>query len=151
MVIINSGIDNFSQFKSEEGNWQILKKNLGKFGNPPNVEFYLMEYKKFIKELFLKEPKLKVNIYFYDGPHYFKEQYEGLKIMLPHLTKKCIIIVDDLNWSSVEEANNKFLTENQDFKSAFKIKTKKIIGKYPLPGHCGKTWWNGFEIITRGI
>lgn len=145
------GIDNFSQFNYNSEGWrpsdnlnneEELKNNLAKFSNVKNIEWYNGGYKEIIKNLFTKEPKLKVNTYFYDGEHSYRNQLEGLKMMLPHLSERNIIIVDDLNWKKVEKANKDFIKESPDFKSIIKIKTK---------GNCSKDWWNGIEIIARGF
>ncbi len=135
-------IDNFSQFDNGNNNEKILKENLQKFGNPKNIEYYKGDYRKVIKEIFSKEPNLKVNVYFYDGNHSYKNQLNGLKIIMPHLAEKCLIIVDDLNWKRIEKANKDFIKENPCFKSLTKIKTE---------GNGWPDWWNGIEIIGRGI
>ena len=145
------GIDNFSEFNYNSDGWrqsdnlnneEELKKNLAKFPNTQNIEWYKGDYKKVIKNLFAKEPNLKVNVYFYDGEHSYENQLEGLKIMLPYLSKRSIIIVDDLNWEQVEKANTDFIKKNPDFKSVIKIKTK---------ANCSEDWWNGIEIIAKGL
>lgn len=136
------GIDNFSEFDQNNNNELILKKNLEKFHNPRNIEFYNQDYEECIQYLFSKEPTLNVNVYYYDGKHTYEDQAKGLKIMLPHLSYRCIILVDDINCTFVEEANRAFIKENKDFKSIFKIRTK---------GNGSDDWWNGFKVISRGI
>jgi hypothetical protein len=145
------GIDNFSEFNYDSDGWrpsdnlnneEKFKNNLAKFPNAKNIEWYDGDYGEIIKILFNKEPNLKIKIYFYDGEHSYKNQLEGLKIILPHLSKRSIIVVDDLNWQQVEKANKDFIKENPDFKSVIKIKTKD---------NCSKDWWNGIEIIARGF
>ena len=91
------GIDNFSQFDSSCNNENILKTNIKKFPDLKNIEFYNMDYKDAIGCLFSKELNLKINVYYYDGNHSYKDQSEGLRIMLPYLSEKCIILVDDIN------------------------------------------------------
>jgi len=145
------GIDNFSEFNYNSEGWrpsdglnneEEFRSNLAKFSSVENIEWYNGDYREIIKNLFEKEPKLKVNVYFYDGEHSYENQIEGLRAMLPHLSEKSIIIVDDLNWEQVEKANEDFIKENSEFKSAIKIKTRC---------NCSKDWWNGIEIITRGF
>ena len=136
------GIDNFSQFNEDLNTENTFRKNLANFKNPKNIEFYNGNYKTVIKEIFLKEPNLKINVYFYDGDHSYKNQITGLNLMLPYFAEKCLIFVDDINWKRVEKANKDFIRQNPDFKSVFKIKTK---------GNCSKNWWNGIEILARGL
>jgi hypothetical protein len=136
------GIDNFSQFDKERKNQELLKNNLSKFNNPENIEWYNKDYKEAIKDIFSKEPDLIVDVYFYDGNHSYRDQFDGLKIMLPYLADRCIIIVDDFNWEEVENANANFIKENPFFKSLLKINTE-VNGS--------KDWHNGIEIIGRGF
>jgi len=58
------------------------------------------------------------------------------------LANRCVIFVDDINWKWVEKANKYFLKSNRDFNPVIKIKTKDAVSP---------DWWNGFEIMTRGI
>ena len=134
------GIDNFSEFDGEGMNHAILKANLGKFGNPPNIEYYNMDYREAIERLFAREPQMKVEVYYYDGKHTYDDQIEGLETMLPHLSKSCAVLIDDLNWDYVENANIDFLKVHPEFESAFKIFAR---------GEGTDDWWNGFEVITR--
>lgn len=133
------GIDNFSQFRNREIQ---LRKNLELFNECKNIKFYNMDYKAAFKKLFSEDPDLKIAVYFYDGYHSYEEQKDGLDLMLPHLADQCIILVDDINWRQVEMANESFLDRNSDFRSVFKIKTKT---------NHSEDWWNGFEVIARGI
>jgi len=136
------GIDNFSQFDSEHKNENALRTNIKKFHSPKNIEFYNMDYKDAVGHLFSKEPNLKINVYYYDGEHSYENQLEGLRIMLPYLSERCIILVDDVNYERVDLANRDFITQHPEFKSIFKIKTER---------NGSKTWWNGFEVIARGF
>jgi len=136
------GVDNFSEFDPRGTNYQKLKENLAKFDNLSNVEFYNQDYKKAITDIFSLASERRVNIYYYDGPHDYTNQLEGLEEILPYLERKCLIVVDDVNYDTANRANNKFIKRHKDFKLAFRIRTK----------HNGSSgWWNGFAIITRGI
>ena len=139
------GIDNFSSSDPENKNKDILKNNLHKFGNPKNIEYYLMDYKQAIENIFFREPNLKIDVYYYDGSHSYKDQLNGLRIMLPHLSEKCVVLIDDVNRKGPEQANQDFIRKNSDFESVFKVKTKSDNS------HQKYNWWNGFEIITRDL
>lgn len=136
------GIDNFSQFNKREKNEYALKRNLAKFGRLRNIEFYNKDYREALRELFEREPHLKVNVYYYDGKHSYRDQLEGLEVMLPHYAERCIILVDDINWPDPERASEDFLRKNPSFRTLLKIKTSAT----PAPN-----WWNGFQVIARGI
>jgi len=133
-------IDNFSEFDGAGTNNSVIQKNIIK-ANVSNIECYNADYKDAIKDIFSNEPELKIDIYFYDGNHSYENQLNGLNVMLPHLSSKCIIFVDDINWDDVKNANNVWLSENPEFK-CHNIFTE---------ANSSKTWWNGFSIIYRGI
>ena len=133
------GIDNFSLVEDSEN---ILIANLKNLGNPKNIEYYNMDYKEAINYLFSKKPELKINVYYYDGPHSFEDHLQGLRMILPHLAENCVILVDDVNWTHIRKADKIFIKENPSFKSVFKIKTK---------ANPSRDWWDGFQVITRGI
>ena len=136
------GIDNFSEFDDKGTNKEILKENLAKFGTPSNIEYYNMDYREAIAHIFASEPQLRVDVYYYDGEHTYEAQLAGLEIMLPHLSERCVILVDDINWDYVERANQDFLKAHREFASAFKTKSRG----------CGTDdWWNGVEVIVRRV
>jgi hypothetical protein len=136
------GIDDFSELNPEGTNELILKGNLEKFGNPKNIEFYNLDYREAVKVLFSKEPHLTINVYYFDGPHKYEDQINGLNLVLPYLSERCVILVDDVTWFQVDMANKKFLKANTDFESVFMIKPKSWQSM---------EWWNGFQVITRKI
>jgi len=41
------------------------------------------------------------NIYLFDGPHTYEDQYDGLALALPCLENEFVFIVDDWNWDQV--------------------------------------------------
>lgn len=133
------GVDNFSLFDPEQENEKYLKSHLAKFDNPKNIQLRKGDYSDVVPEYFKHRSDLKVNVYFYDGPHSFEDQLKGLEIVRPHLARESIVLVDDLNVPEVERANRIFLRQNPNFRSVFRVKTN---GENPL------TWWNGFEVIA---
>ena len=77
------------------------------------------------------------NIFFYDGPHHYEDHYDAIKLVLPALSKKFILIVDDWNWSQVRKGTlNAIKDTNINIISQLDIRTTKddssslITGKY---------------------
>ena len=54
----------------------------------------------------------KHNIYFYDAGHTYNDHFDGVDIVLPALTNKFLLIVDDWNWKQVREATNDAIKTN---------------------------------------
>lgn len=137
-----SGADNFSQFDPNGDNLKILKENIKKFETKKErgtVEIFAIEFRTFLRALTDVVP---IDIYFYDGPHEYQDQMDGLNLALPLLNDKCIIIIDDVNLERTQRANNEFLAANPDFKSVMKVLTVK--SEFPI-------WHNGIEIMMRGF
>lgn len=62
-----------------------------------NVKYFKSDYKEFLKDRVDVEGQ-KVEVYFYDGDHQADNQYEGLKLTLPLLAEKSLIIIDDTGY-----------------------------------------------------
>lgn len=45
----------------------------------------------------------KFNIYLFDGPHEYQDQYDGLSMAMDALDNEFVFIVDDWNWGRVRE------------------------------------------------
>ena len=55
-----------------------------------------LDYKKLISEI---NPHVKFDTYYFDGPHDYEDQYNGIMLMKDYLNEeRCVILVDDWNW-----------------------------------------------------
>jgi hypothetical protein len=54
----------------------------------------------------------KFNIYLFDGPHEYQDQFDGVTIAQPALETQYIQIVDDWNWPQVRQATIDALTKS---------------------------------------
>ena len=54
----------------------------------------------------------KHNIYLYDGGHTYNDHFDAIDKVLPALTKKFILIIDDWNWKQVRQATNDAIKKN---------------------------------------
>ncbi len=133
------GIDNFSEFDHNGNNRLILEENLVKFDKPSNILFIDGDFQKLIPTILIG---VDVDVYFYDANHSYENQLLGLEIVLPFLSDRCIIFVDDINWEWVARANEDFRIKHPEFKILFKVLTE---------GNARPSWWNGFEVMGRNI
>lgn len=134
------GIDNFSELGGKE-NYPILLNNLAKF-NFKNVRFVREEYHSLMTEGIITRftGGKKIDVYLYDGGHKMFEQWQGLQAVLPYLSPRCVVIVDDYNWSNVHVPTMAFAKE-EGFSTIFAVQT----AQYP------SNWWNGLVVLGRGI
>lgn len=64
------------------------------------------------------------NIYMFDGPHSYQDQYDGVRIVQPALAREHILIVDDYNWPDVRSATQSALAdENAEIMFGYEIRT----------------------------
>lgn len=130
------GVDNFSQFdgpaKKFYKNFNLYKKK--------NHYFFELDYKNFFFKIWKKKNK-KIDLYFYDGNHSYKDQLHSLEIAKPYFQKGSLIIVDDTNIKDVKRATKKFLNKySKQFKIIFDVNTFSN-------GHF--TYWNGLTIFLK--
>lgn len=106
--------------------------NVKKFGNVEKINAYRANYLDF--DYSTIEP---LDIIFYDGETKYYDQYTTIKKLIPHMSNKCILIVDDWNWQ--KEGAIKALEESDVF-----ITYQKNIY---TNGEDSKDFWNGIGIF----
>jgi hypothetical protein len=134
-------IDNWSQFS---GNKNILIDALEKYKG--NSKYTLIEgdcWKVDTAQL------PQYDVYLYDGPHTYSDQYNAIVKYYNCLKNNCIIMVDDWNWPDVQNGTRDGLKKvgaNVIYSKEIVLPTSDTIG---MPNHKGKnTWWNGIGIFV---
>jgi hypothetical protein len=134
-------IDNWSEFN---GNKNILINALEKYKG--NSKYTLIEndcWKVDTTQL------SQYDVYLYDGPHTYSDQYNAIVKYYDCLKNNCIIMIDDWNWPDVQNGTR------DGFKKvgANIIYSKEIVlpisDTINMPKHKGaNTWWNGIGIFV---
>lgn len=142
--------DNFSQFIERRKLHNLFsrrepKKTLNKVLREASRQYKITVLEGDFREILSKFQKT-IGVYFYDGGHTFRDQYDGLEFAFPHMAPESLIIVDDtnpyvkgLNESEASEANKKWLLEHPDWKLLFDL---------PSPVR-GRGWHNGIQVLGR--
>ena len=113
-------IDDWSQnFSTNLDSKKIFKRNLKKNLNE-DISTQIIE--KDFRKVNFKHIK-NINIYFYDGSHHYEDHYEAIKLVLPALTKKFILIIDDWNWEQVRKGTLDSI-HNEKLKIVSKLEIK---------------------------
>ena len=114
-------IDNWSQnFSTNLDSKKIFKSNIKKF-TTENIALQIIE--EDFRKVNFKNLK-NINIYFYDGCHNYKDHFDAVKLILPSLTKKFILIVDDWNWEQVRKGTLDSISDEKcQIVSKLEIKT----------------------------
>lgn len=131
------GVDDFSQFSGPKDEFL---KNFYKYKKENIHQFFEEDYKVFFKNF--KKSNKKIDFYFYDGEHSYKNQYENLEIADYFLNEGAIIMIDDINFSEVENGS-------KDFVNKYSSKYEIIKEVKTFNNHCHPSFWNGMMIIRK--
>ena len=114
-------IDNWSQnFNPNLNPKKTFEKNIKKYISKQSTL-------KIIEEDFKKidfKSLNNIDIYLYDGSHHYIDHFDSIKLVLPSLSKKFILIVDDWNWVQVRKGTlDAIKSKNLEIISKLEIKT----------------------------
>jgi len=86
----------------------------------------------------------RFNVYLFDGPHEFVDQYDALALALNCLDNEFVFIVDDWNWEPVRLGTiNAIADLNLEIVSSIEIRTTKD-GSHPEISGKASDWHNGY-------
>ncbi len=135
-------VDNFSELDLSGLNFEILSNNLSRFNLEEQVIFCNQDFEEFFFDLKNTNPQVKIGVYFYDGSHDYRSQLVGLLLAKPFLAEKALIIVDDSNWSTVQQANWDFLSANFQCQLLLDLPTAKTESS---------SFWNGLQVFSWDV
>lgn len=132
-------VDNFSEFDPDGEGLDRLMQNLARFGLTEQVYFCNQDFEEFFYSLGELETEDRIGVYLYDGAHDYRSQIMGLLLARPFLADRALIIVDDSNWSAVQQADWDFIAAFPECQLEFDL---------PTPGNGHATFWNGLHILS---
>ncbi len=132
-------VDNFSLFDPDGTNFDTLSRNLVNFGLEDRVFFCNQDFESFLLELDEIGTEDKIGVYLYDGAHDYRSQLMGLLLIKPFLADRALIIVDDANWPTVQQANNDFVATHSECQFLLELLT---------PGDGYPTFWDGIHVLS---
>jgi Methyltransferase domain len=84
------------------------------------------------------------NIYLFDGPHEYQDQYDGVVIAQPALAEVYVLIVDDWNWPSVRRGTQDALKAlGTEVLYSIEIRTTQTDCR-PMQSSQKTDWHNGY-------
>ncbi|MBP7335737.1 class I SAM-dependent methyltransferase [Niveispirillum sp.] len=88
----------------------------------------------------------KFNIYLFDGPHEYKDQYDGLSLVMDALTDEFVFIVDDWNWQPVRDGTFDAIRAcGLEIKTRIEVRTTDDESHPDIFGKASD-WHNGYFI-----
>ncbi|GAB4382515.1 MAG: hypothetical protein Kow00121_42900 [Elainellaceae cyanobacterium] len=135
-------IDNFSEFDPSGEGESKLAANLEQFDLSNQICFCNQDFEAFFYDLQELQPEEKIGVYLYDGAHDYRSQLMGLLSVRPFLADRALIIVDDSNWSAVQQANWDFIATHSQCRLELDLRT---------PGNGHHSFWNGLQVISWDV
>ena len=132
-------VDNFSEFDKFGENLDNLRDNLAKFGIEEQIFFCNQDFEEFLLNLRDFSIDDKIGVYLYDGGHDYRSQLLGLLLVKPFLAEQALIIIDDSNWSVVQQANWDFIATHPQCQLLLDLPTFK---------DGDSTFWNGIQVLS---
>jgi hypothetical protein len=134
-------IDNWSQF---EGPAATFLQHLARFKGKARVSFLERDFRAVNYGAVGK-----FNVYLFDGPHEFRDQYDGVMLAQPALDDSHVLVVDDWNWPQVRAATKKGFAD-ADLRVDFlaEIRTSLDDQHAPPPAGGESDWHNGYMIAV---
>ena len=87
------------------------------------------------------------NIYLFDGPHLYQDQYDGVSLVQPALTPEHILVVDDWNFRQVRDGTRHALAALEaTCLFALEIRTTQDDSHAQLASGENSDWHNGYFI-----
>ena len=90
----------------------------------------------------------KYNVYFFDGPHEEKDQYDGVALAQDALDHEYILIVDDYNFDRVRKGTQNAIKDLNLKVSAEVTVLTSIDDDVPTVHHEKSEWHNGYYIAV---
>lgn len=132
-------VDNFSEFDPDGQSFAALMQNLEQFGLSEQVYFCNQDFQQFWLELQELNTEDKIGVYFYDGAHDYRSTLLGLLLAKPFLSDRALILLDDANWGTVQQACWDFLATSPEARVELELRTP--VARFP-------TFWNGIQVLS---
>jgi len=131
------GVDNFSEFDILESPPQrFFYPGFAQFQTGAHQQFYELDYQAY----FQNQHQAAIGLYFYDGPHNYADQLQGLGLAHPYISTQGLILVDDTNFEAPRAATLDFLQIHPEY---------QLLADLPTSNNGHPTFWNGVMILQK--
>jgi len=134
-------VDNFSEF--EENSFEVLKGHLEHYGVYDQITFCNADFREVFQSGEIQTP---IGLYFYDGGHDYRSQYDAIKLVEPFLADEALILVDD--WRFAPDSHS--YAREGSLRAAFESANAFRV-LYELPARYNgdlAMWWNGLGVLS---
>jgi hypothetical protein len=135
-----TAIDNWSE---HGGPFDKFFMNLSKFKGTSRVNFLETDF----REVDFSQIG-KFNVYLFDGPHSYQDQFDGITLADPALIESFVLIVDDWNWDQVRRGTlDAVRANNYHIDYMIEIRTTRDNSYAQVEG-AASDWHNGYLIAA---
>jgi hypothetical protein len=127
------GVDNFCKFG---GPRDAFGERFERHRSPEH-HFHDGDYVEYLKSLH-REP---LGVYYFDGPHTYEHQFDGLRLAEPFFAPECVVLVDDTNGEAARRGTLDFIAQSRHrYRSLLDQRTAR---------NCHPTYWNGLMVFRH--
>jgi hypothetical protein len=112
-----------------------------------NPEYNITFFKEDFSTLDLSKINHSISVYYYDGDHSYEKTYEGLQKIIPVLSDKALVCLDDIAYVRVYNAVRDFVRDNSTNFTIVNELWPECDIFAAMTNHCIQFWYNGWCII----
>jgi precorrin-6B methylase 2 len=124
------------RWSMEGGGRAVVEENLRRFGLP-EARFFEGDVFELLRNGALDG--VRAGALYWDGPHGYDEQLDGLRLVERVLAERALVIVDDTDWERVANAVRDYLAEQPRTRLVFEAKGED---------HGHPEWWQGVQVLA---
>ena len=127
------GVDNFCKFGGpREAFGRRFDRHRG-----PRHRFHDQDYVEYLESVH-REP---LGVYYFDGPHTYEHQFDGLRLAERFFAPGCVVLVDDTNGDAARRGTLDFIAGSQRrYHRLLDQRTSR---------NCHPTYWNGLMVYRH--
>ncbi len=117
----------------------LLTAAISQFQLEERVGLFNQPFEQFIAEYRALELPERIGVLFYDGAADYRSVLMALLVVKPFLADQALIVVDDTNWTPVQQATWDFISTHPQCQLSL---------DFPTPADGYPTFWNGLRVMT---
>ena len=127
------GVDNFCKFGGPRDAFQQRFDRC----RGPRHHFYDLDYAEYFRTVHRET----LGVYYFDGPHTYEHQFNGLRLAEPFFAPDGVVLVDDTNGDAARRGTLDFLAQS--------TRRYQMLLDQRTSRNCHPTFWNGLMIFRR--
>lgn len=135
-------VDNFSELDEGSDSLENLLENLRNFDLQDRVNFSNRDFEEFLLDWREKDESPKIGVYFYDCAYDYRSQIIGLLFIRHFLADRALIVVNNCNWKTVQQAQSDFVAAHPECQVLLEF-SNSVTGE--------PTLGNGIQVLSWDV